>query len=161
MQKNDKKCVLNHDFIVLIHLTFYWKAQTKQKICNLTQLLMFIWRYYIPYNIDYMTPNYVPISHNHLHFYQLTNATKITWIFPWKFASCIPIGTFTTKKIHIMQNTLLDCFWTYVFVNGVLYATLLCSSLLKTLLLIIYSPPCHPRCPCLSFFSRKEFKVFD
>jgi len=27
------------------------------------------------------------------------------------------------------------------------------------LLLIIYSPPCHPRCPCLSFLSRKE--VFD
>jgi len=21
--------------------------------------------------------------------------------------------------------------------------------------------PCHPRCPCLSFFSRKEMKVFD
>jgi len=35
------------------------------------------------------------------------------------------------------------------------------SSLLKKLLLIIYSPPCHPRCPCLSFFSRKEIKVFD
>jgi len=32
---------------------------------------------------------------------------------------------------------------------------------LKNLLLIIYSPPCHPRCPCLSFFSRKEIKVFD
>jgi len=32
---------------------------------------------------------------------------------------------------------------------------------LKKLLLIIYSPPCHPRCPCLSFFSRKEIKVFD
>jgi len=31
----------------------------------------------------------------------------------------------------------------------------------KKLLLIIYSPPCHPRCPCLSFFSRKEIKVFD
>jgi len=31
----------------------------------------------------------------------------------------------------------------------------------KKLLLIIYSPPCHPRCPCLSFFSRKEMKVFD
>jgi len=29
------------------------------------------------------------------------------------------------------------------------------------LLLIIYSAPCHPRCPCLSFFSRKEIKVFD
>jgi len=28
-------------------------------------------------------------------------------------------------------------------------------------LLIIYSPPCHPRCPCLSFFRRKEIKVFD
>jgi len=28
-------------------------------------------------------------------------------------------------------------------------------------LLIIYSPPCLPRCPCLSFFSRKEIKVFD
>jgi len=28
-------------------------------------------------------------------------------------------------------------------------------------LLIIYSLPCHPRCPCLSFFSRKEIKVFD
>jgi len=26
----------------------------------------------------------------------------------------------------------------------------------KKLLLIIYSPPCHPRCPCLSFLSRKE-----
>jgi len=26
----------------------------------------------------------------------------------------------------------------------------------KKLLLIIYSPPCHPRCPCLSFFSRKR-----
>jgi len=31
----------------------------------------------------------------------------------------------------------------------------------KKSLLIIYSPPCHPRCPCLSFFSRKEIKVFD
>jgi len=31
----------------------------------------------------------------------------------------------------------------------------------KKLLLIIYSPQCHPRCPCLSFFSRKEIKVFD
>jgi len=31
----------------------------------------------------------------------------------------------------------------------------------KKLLLIIYSPPCHPRCPCHSFFSRKEIKVFD
>jgi len=31
----------------------------------------------------------------------------------------------------------------------------------KKLLLIIYSPPCHPRCPCLYFFSRKEIKVFD
>jgi len=28
-------------------------------------------------------------------------------------------------------------------------------------LLIIYSPTCHPRCPCLSFFRRKEIKVFD
>jgi len=27
--------------------------------------------------------------------------------------------------------------------------------------LIIYSPPCHPICPCLSFFSQKEIKVFD
>jgi len=26
------------------------------------------------------------------------------------------------------------------------------------LLLIIYSPPCHPRCPRLSLFSRKEIK---
>jgi len=31
----------------------------------------------------------------------------------------------------------------------------------KKLLLIIYSPPCHPRCPCLSFFIQKEIKVFD
>jgi len=31
----------------------------------------------------------------------------------------------------------------------------------KKTLLIIYSPPCHPRCPCHSFFSRKEIKVFD
>jgi len=32
----------------------------------------------------------------------------------------------------------------------------------KKLLLIIYSPPCHPRCPsCYSFFSQKEIKVFD
>jgi len=31
----------------------------------------------------------------------------------------------------------------------------------KKHLLIIYSPPCHPRCPCLSFFSQKEIKVFD
>jgi len=31
----------------------------------------------------------------------------------------------------------------------------------KKRLLIIYSPPCHPRCPCLSFFSRIEIKVFD
>ncbi len=22
-------------------------------------------------------------------------------------------------------------------------------------------PPCHPRCLCISFFSRKEIKVFD
>ena len=26
---------------------------------------------------------------------------------------------------------------------------------------MIYSPPCHPRCSCLSFFSRKEMKVFE
>jgi len=31
----------------------------------------------------------------------------------------------------------------------------------KKLLLIIYSPACHPRYPWLSFFSRKEIKVFD
>jgi len=31
----------------------------------------------------------------------------------------------------------------------------------KKNLLIIYSPPCHPRCPRLSFFNRKEIKVFD
>jgi len=31
----------------------------------------------------------------------------------------------------------------------------------KKLLLIIYSPSCHQRCPCPSFFSRKEIKVFD
>jgi len=31
----------------------------------------------------------------------------------------------------------------------------------KKLLLIIYSPPCHPRYPCHSLFSRKEIKVFD
>jgi len=30
------------------------------------------------------------------------------------------------------------------------------GAVLKKLLLIIYSPPCHPRCPCLSFFSQKE-----
>jgi len=34
------------------------------------------------------------------------------------------------------------------------------SNLLKSIK-SIYSPPCHPRCPCLSFFSRKEMKVFD
>jgi len=34
-------------------------------------------------------------------------------------------------------------------------------SFFKKLLLIIYSPPCHPRCPRLSLFSRKEMKVFD
>jgi len=27
-------------------------------------------------------------------------------------------------------------------------------------MLIIYSPPCHPRCPRLSFFEKK-IKVFD
>ncbi len=27
--------------------------------------------------------------------------------------------------------------------------------------LIIYSPPYHPTCSCLSFFSRKEIKVFE
>jgi len=27
--------------------------------------------------------------------------------------------------------------------------------------LIIYSPPCHPKCPCLSFLSQKEIEVFD
>jgi len=31
----------------------------------------------------------------------------------------------------------------------------------KKLLLIIYSHPCYPRYPCLSFFSRKEIKVFN
>jgi len=31
----------------------------------------------------------------------------------------------------------------------------------KKLMLIIYSPTCHPRCPCHSFFGRKEIKVFD
>jgi len=30
----------------------------------------------------------------------------------------------------------------------------------KKHVLIIYTPPCHPRCPCLSFFSRKEIKDF-
>jgi len=34
-------------------------------------------------------------------------------------------------------------------------------TLKKKLLLIIHSPPCHLRCPCLSFFRRKEIKVFD
>ncbi len=28
-------------------------------------------------------------------------------------------------------------------------------------ILIIYSPSCHSRCSCLSFFSRKEMKVFE
>jgi len=28
----------------------------------------------------------------------------------------------------------------------------------KKLLRIIYSPPCHPRCPCLSFFSQKKLR---
>ncbi len=27
--------------------------------------------------------------------------------------------------------------------------------------LIIYSPPCHPRCSCFSFFSRKEITFFE
>jgi len=31
----------------------------------------------------------------------------------------------------------------------------------KKLLLIIYSPTYHPRCPRHAFFSRKEIKVFD
>jgi len=31
----------------------------------------------------------------------------------------------------------------------------------KKLLLIIYSLPCHLRCPRLSFSSQKEIKVFD
>jgi len=31
----------------------------------------------------------------------------------------------------------------------------------KQLLLIIYSPPCHPRYPRISFFSQKDIKVFD
>jgi len=31
----------------------------------------------------------------------------------------------------------------------------------KIKMLVIYSPPCHPRCPFLSFFSLKEIKVFD
>jgi len=31
---------------------------------------------------------------------------------------------------------------------------------IKNLLLIIYSPPCHPRCPCLSCPCRKEIKLF-
>jgi len=35
-----------------------------------------------------------------------------------------------------------------------------CAMVVK-LLLIIYSLPCHPRCPRHSFFSRKEIKVFD
>jgi len=35
------------------------------------------------------------------------------------------------------------------------------SSLSNKIFLIIYSPPCHPRCSCLSFFSQKEIKVFD
>jgi len=30
---------------------------------------------------------------------------------------------------------------------------------IRKLLLIIYSPPCHPRYPCDSFFSQKEIKV--
>jgi len=32
---------------------------------------------------------------------------------------------------------------------------------LKKKWLMIYSSPCHPGCPCLSFFNRKEIKVFD
>jgi len=42
----------------------------------------------------------------------------------------------------------------YANLKGVLHFS-------KKLLLIIYSPPCHPRCPCLSFFSRKQIEVFD
>jgi len=34
------------------------------------------------------------------------------------------------------------------------------SSLFKKLLLIIYSPPCHPRFPCLSI-GKKENKFFE
>jgi len=46
------------------------------------------------------------------------------------------------------------CFPDEVIVKGIVF-------FFKKLLLIIYSPPCHPRCPHLSFFSRKEIKVFD
>jgi len=46
------------------------------------------------------------------------------------------------------------CFPDEVIVKGIVFKK-------KKLLLIIYSPPCHPRCRRLSFFSRKEIKVFD
>jgi len=58
------------------------------------------------------------------------------------------------------QATVFGVFYTFRF-HALSKLHQRSSSLLKKLLLIIYSPPCHPRYPCLSFFSRKEIKVFD
>ncbi len=47
------------------------------------------------------------------------------------------------------------------------YRLYLCAKQIKALvhfqnkILIIFSPPCHPRCLCISLFIRKENKVFD
>jgi len=57
------------------------------------------------------------------------------------------------NKLHLNEE--LRVFFFIKFIKGVVHFKK------KKLLLIIYSPPCHPRCPCISFFSRKENKVFD
>jgi len=54
------------------------------------------------------------------------------------------------KRQHLLLHS--DIFMTF---KGVVH------SFFFKLLLIIYSPPCHPRFPCHSFFRRKEIKVFE
>jgi len=48
------------------------------------------------------------------------------------------------KDISGLANCGLCVVWAMLFLKGV-----------------VHSPPCHPRCSCLSFFIRKEIKVFD
>jgi len=68
--------------------------------------------------------------------------------------------------LHTKNNRFITWLnhWSHMDYFNYVFTTLVgssLSSLLKKLLLIIYSPQCYPRCPCLSFISRKEIKVFD
>jgi len=53
---------------------------------------------------------------------------------------------------YILDSTRFNIFFKSVFLSQFTFEKTFADNLLT---------PCHPRCPCHSFFSRKEMKVFD